>query len=116
MTYWGKDFFGFFITLFMRIFGQGGGELASDEIQIIALAGIGIACAMVGSFLVVRKMAMVANAISHTVLLGIVGSFLIFHWVFAKPFSELLEVDMKLLILAGLFSSLLTMLFIDFFN
>ena len=115
MIYWGKDFFGFFSTLFARMFG-GGGALAPDEIQIIALSGIGIACAMIGSFLVVRKMAMVANAISHTVLLGIVSAFVIFHLMFAKPFTEMLEVDMKLLILAALFASLLTMLFVDFFS
>lgn len=119
--YWGKTFFEFFQTLFAHIACALQGtyhfsDLAADEVQIIALAFIGVACAIVGSFLVLRKMAMVANAISHTVLLGIVSAFLIFHFVFARPFSALLEVDMKLLILAGVISSLLTMLFTDFFN
>ncbi len=119
MSYWGKTFFSFFYTLFSHIGLALQGkylELAADEIQIIALAFIGIACAIIGSFLVLRKMAMVANAISHTVLLGIVSSFLILHFFFAKPFSELLNIDIKLLILAGILSSLLTMFFTDFFN
>lgn len=38
---------------------------------------VGVTCALIGAFLVLRKMSMLADAISHTVLLGIVGSFLI---------------------------------------
>ena len=49
----------------------GSTELQSDEIQIIALCLMSVMCSTMGLFLVVRKMAMVANAITHTVLLGI---------------------------------------------
>lgn len=38
---------------------------------------VGITCGITGCFLILRKMAMLADAISHTVLLGIVGAFLI---------------------------------------
>jgi manganese/zinc/iron transport system permease protein len=38
---------------------------------------VGISCGVVGCFLILRKMAMLADAISHTVLLGIVGAYLI---------------------------------------
>ncbi|MGG1229172.1 metal ABC transporter permease [Bacillus halotolerans] len=38
---------------------------------------VGISCALIGTFLVLRRMAMLADAISHTVLLGIVGAFLV---------------------------------------
>lgn len=38
---------------------------------------VGVTCAMIGCFLVLRKMAMLADAISHTVLLGIVGGYLV---------------------------------------
>lgn len=38
---------------------------------------VGVSCALIGTFLVLRKMAMLADAISHTVLLGIVGAFLV---------------------------------------
>ena len=120
-SYWGKTFVGFFQTLINNIaLGLSGkyhfSDLAADEIQVITLSLLGIAAAIIGSFLVIRKMAMVANAISHTVLLGIVGSFLILHFLFARPFAELLHVDMKLLILAAVISSILTMAFTDFFH
>ncbi|MRX72422.1 iron chelate uptake ABC transporter family permease subunit [Bacillus lacus] len=38
---------------------------------------VGISCSIIGCFLILRKMAMLADAISHTVLLGIVAAFLI---------------------------------------
>lgn len=38
---------------------------------------VGASCGLVGSFLILRKMAMLGDAISHSVLLGIVGAFLI---------------------------------------
>ncbi|MEC1619880.1 metal ABC transporter permease [Bacillus mojavensis] len=38
---------------------------------------VGVSCALIGTFLVLRRMAMLADAISHTVLLGIVGAFLV---------------------------------------
>lgn len=44
---------------------------------IITGSLVAITCAMIGCFLVLRKMAMLADAISHTVLLGIVGGFLV---------------------------------------
>jgi manganese/zinc/iron transport system permease protein len=47
---------------------------ASIEIQIIAVL-VAVACALPGVFLVLRRMAMMSDAISHTVLLGIVLGF-----------------------------------------
>lgn len=38
---------------------------------------VGMSCGLVGVFLILRRMAMMADAISHTVLLGIVTAFLI---------------------------------------
>lgn len=49
---------------------------AQLEIQLIA-AVTAIACALPGVFLVLRRMAMMSDAISHTVLLGIVVGFFI---------------------------------------
>lgn len=40
---------------------------------------VGILCGVIGCFLILRKMAMMADAISHTVLLGIVAAYLISH-------------------------------------
>ena len=44
------------------------------EIQLIA-AVVAVACTLPGVFLVLRRMAMMSDAISHTVLLGIVVTF-----------------------------------------
>jgi manganese/zinc/iron transport system permease protein len=46
------------------------------EIQLIA-ATVALACALPGTFLVLRRMAMMSDAISHTVLLGIVLAFFV---------------------------------------
>lgn len=44
---------------------------------IITGSLVGITCGVVGCFLILRKLAMIADGISHTVLLGIVLAFLI---------------------------------------
>lgn len=38
---------------------------------------VGLSCGLIGALLILRRMAMMADAISHTVLLGIVAAFLI---------------------------------------
>lgn len=46
------------------------------EIQLVAVV-VAVACALPGTFLVLRRMALMSDAISHTVLLGIVLAFLV---------------------------------------
>jgi manganese/zinc/iron transport system permease protein len=46
---------------------------------LVTAALVGMSCGIVGVFLILRKMAMMADAISHTVLLGIVIAYLITH-------------------------------------
>ena len=46
------------------------------EIQLVAVV-VAVACALPGVFLVLRRMALMSDAISHTVLLGIVLAFLV---------------------------------------
>lgn len=48
------------------------------EIQLIAMI-VAIACALPGTFLVLSKMAMMSDSITHTILLGIVLAFFITH-------------------------------------
>ena len=48
------------------------------EIQLIAVI-VAIACALPGTFLVLRKMSMMSDSITHTILLGIVLAFFITH-------------------------------------
>jgi manganese/zinc/iron transport system permease protein len=79
--YWGANFLQFFGVLGQRLFSLLKGEklaLAPDEVQILVLGGVAVSCGLIGSFLLVRKMTMVANSLSHTLLLGIVFSTLIF--------------------------------------
>lgn len=100
------DFFTFFLTLGKRIglFFSNPSEftIASDEIQLLVLLLGSISCAIVGSFLFVKKMTMMANALSHTVLLGIVLFGLITH--FAYPYA------LWQMVLAATLSAFLTVL------
>ncbi|MCB1119310.1 MAG: metal ABC transporter permease [Chlamydiia bacterium] len=79
--YFNTTFFSFFTTLFQRIWLLLSGQLppnalASDEIQLIVLITLATTSAFVGTFLIYRHMAMLANAISHTLLLGIVLAYI----------------------------------------
>jgi len=74
------------------------------EIQIIASL-VAIACAIPGVFLVLRKMAMISDAISHAILPGIVVGFLITQSL-NSPF---------LIILAAL-TGLLTVVLVELIN
>lgn len=80
-------------------------SLASDELQMAVLACIAVSGALIGPFLVLRRMTMLANALSHTILLGIVITFLFFP-------SHDLHDSMPLFLLAsvimGLFTTFLT--------
>lgn len=74
--YKGADFFSFFAILFKRLF-AGSLPLAPDEKQLLVFLGVALSCSLVGGLLVLRRMTMMANALSHTVLLGIVAVFLV---------------------------------------
>lgn len=80
--YSGQTFFGFLFEVLIRFWDFIRGDLpmdrlAADEIQIIVLVGVAASSALVGTFLVLRKMTMLANSLSHTILVGIVIAFLI---------------------------------------
>lgn len=46
---------------------------------LITASLVGVSCGIVGVLLILRRMAMMADAISHTVLLGIVTAYLVTH-------------------------------------
>lgn len=48
----------------------------TDLLQIGVLCSVALACGLLGPFLVLRRMAMFANSLSHTILLGIAAAFL----------------------------------------
>ncbi|NIM93438.1 MAG: metal ABC transporter permease [Anaerolineales bacterium] len=74
------------------------------EIQLIA-AVVAVACALPGVFLILRRMAMMSDAISHTVLLGIVLAFFITA-----------DITSPLLILGAAATGLLTILLVELLN
>lgn len=87
--YTGLDFFGVLKTFLVRLWEAlqgniGLSDLASDEIQALVLMGVAASTAMLGVLLVFRKMTMLANALSHTILLGIVIAFI---WTQAQSFE-----------------------------
>lgn len=83
--YTGQDFFGFFAVFFHRLWGFLSGQLSlealvTDEVQIIVLGCVATSGALVGTFLILRRMTMLANALSHTILLGIVSAYLLLRF------------------------------------
>lgn len=63
---------------------QKGEELHLDEIQMIALIGVGLSSALLGSLLVLRRQTMLANSLAHTVLCGIVAAYCIQPYLFGQ--------------------------------
>ena len=74
---------------------------AQIEIQLIASL-VAIACAIPGVFLVLRKMALISDAISHAILPGIVVGFFITH-----------DLSSPLLIILAAFTGILTVLLVE---
>lgn len=114
--YWGNDFFEFFVTLAARLWefvtgGYSTMQLASDELQMLVLVLLSLSSSLVGTFLVLRRMTMLANALSHTILAGVVIAFLAYHAFIAPEkefdFSHLLPSD-ALLICSALAMAMLT--------
>jgi manganese/zinc/iron transport system permease protein len=117
--YSGHDFFGFFSVFFSRMCLLISGKLplhqmVSDEIQWFVLLFLGVALSFLGSFLVLKQMTMLANALSHTILLGIVTSFLLFHSFFSIEHLEGSFTSMKVLWIASLVSGIFTVLLTQF--
>ncbi len=103
MIYHSCDFFSFLGIFFQRfyLFVTGNlplAQLASDEIQVGILALLGITASLLGSFLILRRMTMLANSLSHTILLGIVIAYLFFGFT----------LNLKVMGAAALISALLT--------
>lgn len=105
--YWGKDFFEFFAVLFRRLTGQLPlDQLATDEVQMVVLMGVALSTVVLGTFLTLKKMTMMANSLSHTTLLGIVIAYLIFF----APENDLMIGPGTLLVGAVVSAALTTLL------
>lgn len=118
--YYGLNFFGFLSVLFQRFFGlivgadQSG--LVADEIQILVLLGVAATAGMVGCFLHLRKMAMLANALSHTILVGLIVVFLVVRYLngASGDHSPLGGLTIFQMVIAALISGVMTTFITDF--
>lgn len=111
--YFGKNFFEFFIVLSNRLIQWMRGDLseqmlASDEIQLLVLIGVAFSCALVGTFLVLKRMTMLANSLSHTILLGIVLAYMIILPFGGSNSADMQPLSIQVLFLAALLTALLT--------
>lgn len=82
-------------------------HLTTDEMQLLVLIGLGISGALVGTFLFFQRMTMLANSLSHTILLGIVLSYMALR-VFSGDISITHQLPFTLFFVAALFTALLT--------
>lgn len=88
-------------------------QLASDEIQVLVLMGIAISSALLGSFLVLRRLTMLANALSHTILMGIVLAYFLTSSFHLHDHGEMMA-PMGALLLASLATGCLTVFLTEF--
>lgn len=114
-----QSFFGFFQQLFIRLYGFISGQLSSkdlvsDEIQLIVLIAIAVSAGLVGTFLVLRKMTMLANSLSHTILLGIVAAFILTKNSILDTTGHYQPINIQVMLLAALVVGILTAFLTEF--
>lgn len=117
--YSSSTFFDFFFVLLQRLWlffsGQIGlNDLVADEIQIIVLIGVASSAALVGSFLVLRRMTMLANSLSHTILLGIVVAFIFMQTTLQEPSNQTVPLNIPFMLTASIGVGLLTTFLTEF--
>lgn len=111
-SYADVNFVEFFPLLFYRLWlviTGGDIQIAADEMQLMVLIGLAISGALVGSFLFFQRMTMLANALSHTILLGIVLSYLLLR-LFSEASADAMghQLPFTLFFVAALLTALLT--------
>ncbi len=117
--YNGQPFWGVIWILLQRIWGYMTGSLefanlVSDEVQILVLVGVACSSALVGTFLILRKMTMLANSLSHTILLGIVIAYLITHGSALAGVEGHSGINIQAMLIAALITGLATTFLTEF--
>lgn len=118
--YANTHFFEFFLVLLKRLllFLTGNiplDSLESDEIQMIVMATSALTSSLIGPFLILRKMTMLANAISHTILLGIVIAYVFLFELFSSSIDGGF-INIETLMIASLIMALITAFLTEFFT
>lgn len=116
--YYGQQFIGFFVVFFQRLWQFFCGKLpfealVTDEVQVLVLASVAASGALVGTFLVLRRMTMLANALSHTILLGIVSAYLLVR-LFADSPDPSAPLSIPTLMIAAFLTGIVTTFFTEF--
>ena len=115
------NFFEFFLQAFWRMIGFIKGDLSynslvSDEVQLIVLTLVSASTALVGCLLVLRKMTMLANSLSHTILIGIVVAFLITtRGSIESSHDANMTINLSAMIIASIATAFLTTFLTEFF-
>jgi manganese/zinc/iron transport system permease protein len=112
-------FWGFIFQLIHRLGGLFTGQLSyeqlvADEIQVFVLMGVAISSALVGSFLVLRKMTMLANSLSHTVLMGIALAYFLTSSSLYEEGEGASIAPMQMMLFAALITGFLTAFLTEF--
>ena len=116
--YYDCDFFEFIVLFFSRLQQLISGQailLASDEIQVLTLVCLGSSAAILGCFLLLKKQAMAANSISHTVLLGLVISLLVQRSI-GFNLEDPFHLNFFWLMVAGVITGVVTVSLIHFLH
>ncbi len=119
--YYDQDFFSFLWIFIQRLFGFMTGQLglasiAVDEVQIGVLSLVAVSSALIGTFLVLRRMTMLANALSHTILLGIVIAFLLTNAHTNEASQHLGGLNIQAMLIAAVVTGLGTAFLTQFFT
>jgi manganese/zinc/iron transport system permease protein len=117
--YYDQTFFGFVAQFLVRIwsFMTGGlpfHQLVSDEVQVLVLMGVAASGALVGTILVLRRMTMLANSLSHTILMGIVLAYFFTAMSSTTHEHSASIAPMQILLLAAMITGFLTAFLTEF--
>lgn len=116
--YYDQSFIGFILTFFWRLKAFMSGQLAwqdlaSDEVQLLVLIGVSASSALVGAILVLRRMTMLANSLSHTILMGIVLAYF-FTLIYGHTGPAHSQASMPILLIASMMTGFFTAFLTEF--
>ena len=105
--YFDSTFFHWFSILFSRLISHSSTGLFPDEIQLLVMVPFALSASYLGVLLVLKRLTMMTNALSHTMLLGIVLALMLTH-VRGEPISDLSHEAGWAIIVASVLVGLLT--------